>query len=93
MHHASGVHSCCQPLLSCYAFADSGHRIFLLDRKTVAPIGSETGPIEEFTVLGATANGGSAAVHPLSLAYFLLLDPVVGTHRHYLLSHLRKQVH
>ena len=31
--------------------------MFLLDRKTVAPVGSDSGPIEEFAVLGATANG------------------------------------
>ncbi len=29
----------------------------MLDRKTIAPLGSEGGPIEEFAVLGATANG------------------------------------
>ncbi|EIE26733.1 hypothetical protein COCSUDRAFT_59250 [Coccomyxa subellipsoidea C-169] len=34
----------------------SGHRMFMLDRKTIAPLGSEGGPIEEFAVLGATAN-------------------------------------
>lgn len=31
--------------------------MFLLDRKTVAPLGSEGGPVEEFAILGATANG------------------------------------
>ncbi|KAK9841932.1 hypothetical protein WJX84_004500 [Apatococcus fuscideae] len=34
----------------------SGHRLFLIDRKLVAPVGSDGGPIEDFNVLGATAN-------------------------------------
>ncbi|KAK9916899.1 hypothetical protein WJX75_008503 [Coccomyxa subellipsoidea] len=38
------------------ALPGSGHRMFMLDRKTIAPLGSEGGPIEEFAVLGATAN-------------------------------------
>ncbi|KAK9848236.1 hypothetical protein WJX84_001782 [Apatococcus fuscideae] len=38
------------------AMPGSGHRLFLIDRKLVAPVGSDGGPIEEFNVLGATAN-------------------------------------
>lgn len=34
----------------------SAHRMFLIDRKVVAPVGSEGGAAEEFVVLGATAN-------------------------------------
>lgn len=32
----------------------SGHRLFLISRKTVASVGAEGGPVEEFAVLGAT---------------------------------------
>lgn len=32
----------------------SGHRLFLISRNTVAPLGAEGGPVEEFVVLGAT---------------------------------------
>ena len=39
--------------------AGSGHRMFLLERKVQAPIGSEGGPVEHFAVLGATGNGTS----------------------------------
>lgn len=42
----------------CYvSYAGSGHRLFLIDRKLISPVGSEGGPVEEFNVLGATANG------------------------------------
>lgn len=37
--------------------ADSGHRLFLLDRHMVSPMTGENGPAEQFSVLGATANG------------------------------------
>ena len=37
--------------------AGSGHRLFLIDRKLIAPVGSDGGPVEDFNVLGATANG------------------------------------
>ena len=39
------------------ALPGSGHRMFLLNRKVAAPIGSEGGPVELFDVLGATGNG------------------------------------
>ncbi|KAL0056460.1 hypothetical protein WJX82_011587 [Trebouxia sp. C0006] len=38
------------------AMPDSGHRLFLLDRNLVSSMTSENGPVEEFSVLGATAN-------------------------------------
>ncbi|KAK9823335.1 hypothetical protein WJX72_002022 [[Myrmecia] bisecta] len=38
------------------ALPGSGHRLYLLDRKTVALLGSPSGPMEEFVVLGATGN-------------------------------------
>ena len=38
-------------------YAGSGHRMFLLSRKTVAPPGSDTGAQEDFEILGATGNG------------------------------------
>ena len=38
-------------------YADSGHRLFLLDRHMVSPMTGENGPAEQFSVLGATANG------------------------------------
>ena len=38
-------------------FADSGHRLFLMNRRMTSQMTSDTGPSEEFTVLGATANG------------------------------------
>lgn len=49
----------CRHTLRCHDFAalldtGSGHRLFLISRKTVAPIGAEGGPVEEFVVLGAT---------------------------------------
>ncbi|GAB4820534.1 hypothetical protein N2152v2_007580 [Parachlorella kessleri] len=34
----------------------SGHRLFLIDRKLLSPVGSEEGAAEEFAVLGATGN-------------------------------------
>ena len=37
--------------------AGSGHRLFLIDRKLLAPVGSQEGAAEEFAVLGATGNG------------------------------------
>ena len=40
-----------------FAATDSGHRLFLLDRNMVSPMTNENGPAEEFSVLGATANG------------------------------------
>ena len=47
--------------------AGSGHRLFLISRKTVAPLGSEAGPVEEFAVLGAT---GAASGPCTSLTAF-----------------------
>jgi len=46
--------------------ADSGHRLFLLDRNLVSSMTSENGPVEEFSVLGATATVYSVSVgkHP-----------------------------
>lgn len=38
-------------------FAGSGHRMFLLTRKTLAQPDNEAGAAEEFEVLGATGNG------------------------------------
>ena len=38
-------------------YADSGHRLFLLDRHMASPVTGEDGPAEQFRVLGATANG------------------------------------
>jgi hypothetical protein len=37
---------------ACVAGAGSGHRMFLLERKTVAPVGTESGPVEVFDLLG-----------------------------------------
>ncbi|CAD7704550.1 unnamed protein product [Ostreobium quekettii] len=39
------------------ALPGSAHRMFLLEHKVVTPIGSPGGGVEEFVVLGATANG------------------------------------
>ena len=44
------------------ALPGSGHRMFLLNRKVEAPLGSEGGPAELFDVLGATGNGGPPAM-------------------------------
>ena len=58
------------------AFADSGHRLFLLDRNMVSPMTSENGPAEEFSVLGATANGNldcQSAMSPLHLCQYYAL--------------------
>ena len=46
--------------------------MFLVDRKTIAPIGSEGGPVEEFAVLGATANGAHILKHPAAAESHLL---------------------
>ncbi|KAL0031719.1 hypothetical protein WJX79_003146 [Trebouxia sp. C0005] len=48
------------------AMPNSGHRLFLLDRNLVSPMTSENGPVEKFSVLGATANVYSVSVgrHP-----------------------------
>lgn len=43
--------------------------MFMLDRKTIAPLGSEGGPIEEFAVLGATANGVSLCYNHLGCGW------------------------
>lgn len=40
--------------------AGSGHRLFLIDRKVLEPVGTEGGAAEEFAVLGATGNGEGA---------------------------------
>lgn len=48
----------CRKVLSVLILdSGSGHRMFMLDRKTIGPLGSEGGPVEEFAILGATGNG------------------------------------
>lgn len=37
-----------------HVLAGSGHRLYLISRKTEAPVGAEAGPVEGFVVLGAT---------------------------------------
>ena len=44
------------------ALPGSGHRLFLLDRKVLAPVGARGGAAEEFAVLGATGNVYSVRV-------------------------------
>lgn len=48
------------------AMPGSGHRLFLISRKTVASAAAEGGPVEEFAVLGATGNAYTVKVgcHP-----------------------------
>jgi hypothetical protein len=39
-------------------YAGSAHRMFLISTKELTPAGAEGGRSQEFTVLGATGNGG-----------------------------------
>ena len=57
----------------------SGHRLFLIQRRALRPVGAEGGAAEEFAVLGATGNGGSlgeaAALHSPCAPLRALFEP------------------
>lgn len=55
--------------------AGSGHRLFLISRKTEASVGADGGPVEEFIVLGAT--GVTVAMLHYLWASTMCMLPVV----------------
>lgn len=49
--------ACCDSAIVSCACAGSGHRMFLISTKELAPAGAPAGRAQEFVVLGATGNG------------------------------------